>query len=170
MANCPDVTWCVRETSSPASTGLTRCSVREAWASWWPRIICSSTNGLRSEFLLPQAIESPEAVARFAREARAACKIKSDHVVRVTDVGTLDSGSPYMVMEYLDGIDVAELVRRRGMLPVGEAVELVLQACEAIAEAHSLGIVHRDLKRPISFAFSAPGFLMSRCSTSAFRK
>src|SRR4051812_21122001 len=98
------------------------------------------------KFLLPQALESPEAVARFAREARAACKIKSDHVARVTDVGTLESGSPYMVMEYLEGSDLSELVRKRGALPVEETVELVLQACEALAEAHKLGIVHRDLK------------------------
>jgi serine/threonine-protein kinase len=59
------------------------------------------------KFLLPEALANPEAVERFAREARAAVKIKSEHVARVSDVGTLDSGSPYMVMEYLDGEDLA---------------------------------------------------------------
>jgi len=98
------------------------------------------------KFLLPEALANPEAVARFAREARAAVKIKSEHVARVSDVGTLDSGSPYMVMEYLEGQDLAEWVRRSGALRVADAVELVLQASEAIAEAHALGIVHRDLK------------------------
>ena len=98
------------------------------------------------KFLLPEALGNPEAVARFAREARAAVKIKSEHVARVSDVGTLESGSPYMVMEYLDGKDLGDWVRNTGAMRVPDAVEFVLQACEAIAEAHALGIVHRDLK------------------------
>ena len=98
------------------------------------------------KFLLPEALNNPEAVARFAREARAAVKIKSEHVARVSDVGTLESGSPYMVMEYLHGEDLASYVRRNGATSIPEAIEFLLQACEAIAEAHALGIVHRDLK------------------------
>src|SRR6478752_9937760 len=98
------------------------------------------------KFLLPDALANPEAVERFAREARAAVKIKSEHVARVSDVGTLESGSPYMVMEYLQGEDLASWVRRNGAMPVPDAIEFLLQACEAIAEAHALGIVHRDLK------------------------
>jgi serine/threonine-protein kinase len=98
------------------------------------------------KFLLPDALTNVETVARFAREARAAVKIKSEHVARVTDVGTLDTGCPYMVMEYLHGMDLGALVESRGALPVEEAVDFVLQAAEAIAEAHSLGIIHRDLK------------------------
>jgi len=98
------------------------------------------------KFLLPEALSNPEAVARFAREARAAVKIKSEHVARVSDVGTLESGSPYMVMEYLEGRDLADWVRSSGAMRATDAVEFVLQACEAIAEAHALGIVHRDLK------------------------
>ncbi len=92
------------------------------------------------KFLLPEALHNAEAVARFEREARAAVKIKSEHVVRVSDVGRLDGGSPYMVMEYLDGSDLSEMLRRTGPLPVAQAVEFVLQASEAIAEAHALGI------------------------------
>ncbi len=98
------------------------------------------------KFLLPEAAKNQEAVARFTREARAAIKIKSHHVARITDVGTLESGAPYMVMEYLEGQDLSAMVHERGALPVAEAVELVVQACDAIAEAHALGIVHRDLK------------------------
>ena len=98
------------------------------------------------KFLLPDALANPEAVERFAREARAAVKIKSEHVARVSDVGTLESGSPYMVMEYLHGEDLAVWVRRNGAMAVPEAIEFLLQAGEAIAEAHALGIVHRDLK------------------------
>jgi serine/threonine-protein kinase len=98
------------------------------------------------KFLLPEALSNPEAVERFAREARAAVRIKSEHVARVSDVGTLESGSPYMVMEYLEGQDLAGWVRASGAMPVADAIEFLLQACEAIAEAHALGIVHRDLK------------------------
>ncbi len=98
------------------------------------------------KFLLPDALGNPEAVERFAREARAAVKIKSEHVARVSDVGTLESGSPYMVMEYLEGQDLASYVRATGAMAVPSAIEFVLQACEAIGEAHALGIVHRDLK------------------------
>jgi serine/threonine-protein kinase len=98
------------------------------------------------KFLLPEALVNADAVARFAREARAAVKIKSEHVARVSDVGTLESGSPYMVMEYLQGQDLSDWMRDRGTLSVPDAVEFLLQACEALAEAHAIGIVHRDLK------------------------
>lgn len=98
------------------------------------------------KFLLPAAIQSPEAVERFLREGRAAVRLKSQNVAKVTDVGTLENGAPYMVMEFLHGADLAAVMAERGLLPVAEAVSYVLQACEAIAEAHSLGIVHRDLK------------------------
>jgi serine/threonine-protein kinase len=98
------------------------------------------------KFLLPEALKSQEAVARFVREARAAVKIKSEHVARVSDVGQLENGTPYMVMEYLAGGDLGAWLKQRGPMPVETAVDFVLQACEAIADAHVLGIVHRDLK------------------------
>ena len=87
-----------------------------------------------------------DAVARFQREARALAGIRSEHVVRVHDVARLESGAPYLVMEHLTGKDLDQLLRARGPLPIAEAVDYVLQACEAIAEAHAAGIVHRDLK------------------------
>jgi eukaryotic-like serine/threonine-protein kinase len=95
--------------------------------------------------LLPSTLENSEATARFSREARAAVKIKSEYVARVSDVGILESGDPYMVMEYLEGEDLGDMLTR-GPLPSEQAVELVLQACEALGEAHALGIVHRDIK------------------------
>jgi serine/threonine-protein kinase len=98
------------------------------------------------KFLLPEMLDHAESVGRFAREARAAVKIKSEHVARVLDVGTLETGAPYMVMEYLDGQDLGKWISQRGPLPIDEAVEFVIQACVAIAEAHGLGIVHRDIK------------------------
>src|SRR5262249_36626567 len=98
------------------------------------------------KFLLPEALGNPDAVARFAREARAAVRIKSEHVARVMDVGTLETGAPYMVMEYLQGGDLAAWLAQRGPLAVEQAVDFIAQACEALAEAHAIGIVHRDLK------------------------
>jgi len=108
------------------------------------------------KFLLEDAVTNRESVVRFEREARAAVKIKSEHVCRVSDVGTLDSGAPYMVMEYLRGLDLKEVSTRRGPLPVTEAVDFVLQACDAVAEAHSLGIIHRDLKPSNLFLTERP--------------
>jgi serine/threonine-protein kinase len=98
------------------------------------------------KFLLPDVAAQPGAVDRFEREARAAAGVPSEHVTRVFDVGKLDSGSPYIVMERLSGEDLGALLERTGSLPVDVAVDYVLQALEAVAEAHLLGIVHRDLK------------------------
>ena len=98
------------------------------------------------KFALPSALQSPAAVERFLREARAAVRLKSEHVAKVLDVGTLETGAPYMVMEYLDGSDLGGVVTKLGPLPIESAADYVLQACEALAEAHSLGIIHRDLK------------------------
>jgi serine/threonine protein kinase len=98
------------------------------------------------KFMLPGAQESPEAAARFLREARAAGRLNSDHVCRVKDVGRFDNGTPYIVMEYLHGENLAVALRKRGPLRVSEAVELTLQAIEGLAEAHAHGIIHRDLK------------------------
>jgi serine/threonine protein kinase len=96
--------------------------------------------------LLPGGAADAETVERFMREARAAVRIKSEHIARVSDVGKLDNGSPYILMEYLSGHDLSDVLRASGPLSIRDAVEYVLQACTGIAEAHALGIVHRDLK------------------------
>jgi eukaryotic-like serine/threonine-protein kinase len=98
------------------------------------------------KFLMPELVERGEAAERFRREARAAARIKSEHVVRVIDVGNWEGNAPYMVMEYLDGRDLSAELQERGTLPIKECVDYLLQAIEAVAEAHALGIVHRDLK------------------------
>ena len=98
------------------------------------------------KFLLPTARTNKEVAARFGREARTGIRIRNEHVARVFDVGTLPDGAPYMVMEHLTGEDVAALIDRRGPLPVAEAIDLLLQACEALSEAHGMRVVHRDLK------------------------
>jgi serine/threonine-protein kinase len=97
------------------------------------------------KFLLAKAARNPKNVTRFVREAQAAARIESDHVTRVSDVGTLENGTPFMVMEFLKGEDLAAVLTR-GRVAVPTAVDYVLQACLALAEAHKNGIVHRDLK------------------------
>jgi len=92
------------------------------------------------------SVGSEEAAKRFIREAQSAAKLKSEYVTRVIDVGVLPDGSPYMAMEFLEGSDLSDMVERNGALGIELAVDLVLQACEGLAEAHGRGIVHRDIK------------------------
>jgi serine/threonine-protein kinase len=98
------------------------------------------------KFLLAPMLLDGNAVARFQREAKAAVRIKNEHVVRVFDVGRLEDGAPYMVMEFLEGHDLSQWLAQYGALPLGQAVDFVVQVCVALADAHALGIVHRDLK------------------------
>ncbi|HVY49507.1 MAG TPA: serine/threonine-protein kinase, partial [Minicystis sp.] len=108
------------------------------------------------KFLLP-SMATDETIERFAREARAAARIKSEHIARVTDVGTLETGAPYMVMEFLEGSDLSAVLKEQGPPPVRDAVEYVIQAADAVAEAHAIGIVHRDLKPANLFLARRPG-------------
>jgi serine/threonine-protein kinase len=98
------------------------------------------------KLLQGKAAHDEQAAARFLREARAAATLSSEHVAKVHDIGTLETGEPYLVMEYLSGVDLGVVLHRDGPMPVPEAVSAILQACEAVAEAHAAGIVHRDLK------------------------
>ena len=102
------------------------------------------------------ALDEGEATGRFVREAKAAGKLRNEHVARVFDVGTLETGEPYMVMEHLEGVDLSKLAKQRGRIPAHEACEYVLQACEALAEAHSFGFVHRDIKLANLFVTTGP--------------
>ena len=96
--------------------------------------------------LLPGGAKIDGGKERFLREARAASSLSGPHVALVIDTGTLPDGTPYMVMERLFGQDLRVELYQRGRLPHLEAAGLLLQACEALAEAHGRGIVHRDLK------------------------
>ncbi len=96
--------------------------------------------------LLPRLLSSATAARRFLREARAATRITSEHVVKLLEVDTLPDGTPLLVMEHLAGLDLRALLRERGPLPARLAVDYLLQALQAVAEAHTHGIVHRDLK------------------------
>ena len=98
------------------------------------------------KLLRAEGTPDPDVSARFFREARAAVKLRSEHVAKVLDVGKLDNNSPFIVMEYLEGDDLGSVLKQRERLDPAEAVGHILQACEALAEAHAAGIVHRDLK------------------------
>ena len=88
----------------------------------------------------------PDSAARFLRSARLAAQLRNEHVARVVDLGTLDSGTPYSVTEHLSGSDLRGVLRVREWLPFSEAVDYVVQVCEGLAEAHVLGFLHRNLK------------------------
>jgi serine/threonine-protein kinase len=96
-----------------------------------------------------------EATSRFHREARAVAKLTSSHVARVLDVDTHE-GSPFMVLELLNGVDLHQELTRQGPLPIHEAVTWVIQACEGMHDAHRAGIVHRDLKPANLFLAETP--------------
>jgi serine/threonine-protein kinase len=106
--------------------------------------------------LREQALIEPEMRGRFQREAMAAARLANDHIARVFDIGVLDNGAPFMVMEFLEGHDLAAHLQQRGALPVPEVLDLLWQVCAGIAVAHQAGIVHRDLKPANLFLLPRP--------------
>ncbi|WP_437873636.1 serine/threonine-protein kinase [Sorangium sp. So ce302] len=98
------------------------------------------------KILRQDALANQEAVTRFLREARTAARLSGEHVARVFDVGTTETGVPFMVMEFLTGLDLQQVIDTHGPLSIQDAVDYVLQALEAVAEAHAAGVVHRDIK------------------------
>ncbi|HEU4404222.1 MAG TPA: protein kinase [Polyangiaceae bacterium] len=108
------------------------------------------------KLLSPERTLDKTFVRRFLSEARSTAKLKSEHVARVMDVGTLDEGTPYLVMELLEGRDLSQILNEHGPVPAARAVDYVLQACAGLAEAHRHGIVHRDLKPANLFLTARP--------------
>jgi serine/threonine-protein kinase len=108
------------------------------------------------KFLTLEQAEQATSAARFVNEGRSLAKLTSEHVARVTDVGMTTTGLPYIAMEYLEGQDLEQLLAQRGPLPVERAVDYVMQALEAMAEAHANNIVHRDLKPSNLFVVRRP--------------
>jgi eukaryotic-like serine/threonine-protein kinase len=94
---------------------------------------------------------------RFFREARAAARLRSDHVVRIFDVGRLTTGEPYIVMERLSGEDLEARLVRLGTMPIEVIAPMLVDVCHVLAEAHAAGIVHRDLKPANIFLARRPG-------------
>jgi len=98
------------------------------------------------KILLPEMADSQSTVARFLREAQATVRLRSEHIARVMDVGTMPDGAPFMVMEFLEGNDLNQILRHHGPQEPRAVVDLMMQACEGMAEAHAHGIIHRDIK------------------------
>ncbi len=106
--------------------------------------------------LLPPASAGEQNLKRFEREAQLTARLTSPHTVSVYDYGRTPEGAFYYVMEYLDGLDLESLVREAGPLPPGRVVHILRQVCEALAEAHAVGLVHRDIK-PANILLSEVG-------------
>ena len=103
------------------------------------------------------ACENRDALARLQREARILARVRNEHVVHVIDLGELENGTPFIVMEHLIGRDLGNLLEEQGRLAPARAVDFVLQACVALAAAHANGVVHRDLKPDNLFCVSRDG-------------
>jgi len=155
-----------RETELPVPAGellAGRYLVERIFAEGGMGIVCLGRHAqleqpVAIKFLRHALAGKPSVVERFLNEGRALAALRSEHVVKVMDVGQLDSGRPYLVMEHLEGIDLGALIERDGPLSVDTAVDYVLQICEPLAEAHALGIVHRDIKPENLFLWSGgPG-------------
>ena len=155
-----------RETELPVPAGellAGRYLVERIFAEGGMGIVCLGRHAqleqpVAIKFLRHALAGKASVVERFLNEGRALAALRSEHVVKVMDVGQLDSGRPYLVMEHLDGIDLGALVARDGPLSVDTAVDYALQICEPLAEAHALGIVHRDIKPENLFLWSGgPG-------------
>ncbi len=111
------------------------------------RVTCLDREGVFAlKFLRPSVARDPVATKRFLREAAAAERIKSAHVVEITDVGELASGAPYLVMEYLEGATLEQHLAGGQRLPVERACDLALQIADGLAAAHAMGVIHRDIK------------------------
>jgi serine/threonine-protein kinase len=105
----------------------------------------------------PEKTGDPRVLARFEREVQATAKLSHWNSIDIFDYGRANDGTFYYVMEYLPGMNLSELVRRFGPLPAARAIYLVRQACDALQEAHNLGLIHRDLKPANIFSASRGG-------------
>lgn len=108
------------------------------------------------KFMRAEIQRLPGTLSRFAKEAKIAARIRSEHVIKVIDVGVSDPIGPYIVMEYLDGRTLADVLDAEGPLSVQRAAEYLLQACEGLAAAHALGVTHRDIKPENLFITGQP--------------
>lgn len=124
----------------------------EVWLAWDE----SLRRNVALKIMRVGATSTPESVRRFEREAQAAGQLRGPHVAHIFDFGASDDGLYYIAMEYLTGMDLATLVERFGPLPPARAIDLTMQACLALEEAHAAGIIHRDLKPHNLYLTRAP--------------
>jgi eukaryotic-like serine/threonine-protein kinase len=104
------------------------------------------------KLIRPACATNPRALERFEREVRLTAALSHPNIVEIYDYGRAEDGTYYYVMEYLNGLSLAELVERHGVLPPGRVVYLLRQVCEALGEAHAAGLIHRDIKPSNIFA------------------
>jgi eukaryotic-like serine/threonine-protein kinase len=109
------------------------------------------------KLIRPGKAHDPQALARFEREVRATAKLSHWNTIEIFDYGRTEDGTFYYVMEYLPGLSLAELVDKHGPLPAPRAVHLLSQSCDALAEAHAAGLIHRDIKPGNIFAAQRGG-------------
>lgn len=98
------------------------------------------------KMLLPHLVQNAAALKRFTQEAQAASALKHPHILYVHDFGISEQGIPYLVMDYLEGVNLSTLLQEQGSLPESRAIPIFIQACSALAHAHSKGVIHRDIK------------------------
>ncbi len=98
------------------------------------------------KMLLPEVIGSETALARFQQEAQAASSLNHPNILTVFDFGQTADGKPYLVMDYLEGKALSEVLDKEGHLPLARAVPIFIQICSGLAHAHQKGVIHRDLK------------------------
>jgi eukaryotic-like serine/threonine-protein kinase len=155
----------LNETPPPAAPGeliAGKYQVDAAIAVGGMGVVCEATHlelqkRVAIKFVRPELAHHEGFVSRFLNEARAAAALHSEHVAHVLDCGRMPSGVPYMVLEYLEGTDLAKALKNDGPLPTQRAVDYALQVCEALAEAHSKRLVHRDIKPDNLFLTAGPG-------------
>jgi tRNA A-37 threonylcarbamoyl transferase component Bud32 len=164
----PDTRYIAGVTAPAADVGLVPGTIlldryrviRELGVGGMSQVVCAEHVSLGTKvamkFLLPELAVLPDAPQRFVREAKAATRFKSDHVAQVLDEGVLPDGTPYMVMEYLEGKDLGRYLREGKRFGVTEAVDLVVQTADALARAHAAGVIHRDVKPSNLFLTSRP--------------
>ena len=145
-----DIVWMDLQIPQPGELIAGRFLVERVLGSGGMGVVLAARHVELGELVAVKMLRLPSggkrAFDRLRREARAAAKLRGEHVVRVMDVGTLESGAPFIVMEYVAGRTLAQAREAAGRIPVNTAVDWVLQACEGLAEAHGFGIVHRDIK------------------------
>jgi tRNA A-37 threonylcarbamoyl transferase component Bud32 len=109
------------------------------------------------KLLRPEIAATPDALARFQREAKVTSALRHPNIVQVVDFSTLENGAPFMVMEYLDGLELAGLIRQSGPLPIARVVSQVRQIASGLTAAHENDVVHRDLKPQNIFVLEVVG-------------
>jgi len=132
------------------------CIGQGGMGSVWSATHLGLGNQIAIKLVSREFVRSPEALRRFDAEAKAAARLQSRHVVQVYDNGTLEDGTPYIAMELLSGESLQQRIDRAGPLPIEETVEILAQCCKALGRAHSVGIIHRDIKPDNIFLSRSP--------------